>query len=183
MNLQYILDNLDKSRNNSSSIAWETLHQLFKLPIANWYNQSRITSYYISNWICTDTVIGNKAYFFDGVPFAISFQKYRKSDEVFKFITGFDTDIIRDYLISLVESPEYEVSYTNLDAEYGSGQPLEYSESIMAFKIYYNGILCDVIGKYNIYGSECRLVDIKYPNGEVSTVELNKCLVPYNLKI
>lgn len=91
MNLQYILDNLDKSGNNSSEIAWETLHRLFKLPIENWYNQSRITSYYISNWICTDTIIGNKAYFFDGIPFAISFQKYRK---VMKYLNSF-MDLIR----------------------------------------------------------------------------------------
>lgn len=65
---------------------------------------SRVKMQKIRTWICTDTEVGIYAYFIDGVPVALSFQKARKDDKWFEFLNPEIGGIFYNFATSLIEN-------------------------------------------------------------------------------
>ena len=63
---------------------------------------TRITVAWVDKWLCTDTFVGTKIYFFDGEPFAICYKFGRKSYSSFAYFEKELADKVHVYLLELV---------------------------------------------------------------------------------
>ena len=64
-------------------------------------DNERLTYCYYHRWICTDTEVGIRVWYFDNEPVCISWQPYRKSDESFGWISKDKFNQVRNYALSL----------------------------------------------------------------------------------
>jgi len=62
---------------------------------------NRLTYCNYNTWICTDTEVGIRVWYFDNEPVCISWKPYRKSDETFGWLSKEKFDIVRNYALSL----------------------------------------------------------------------------------
>ncbi len=91
MLLQELINRLDKSDTNKQEVDIYDLESLLnnEFNINTYLDKSKtntkITCYWLSKWLCTDTHVGFKAYFLDDKLLAVSYQLARKSDETFTF--------------------------------------------------------------------------------------------------
>lgn len=65
--------------------------------------EERLTYCYYYSWICTDTRVGIRVWYFDEKPICISWKLYRKSSEYFYWINKGDALIVKNYIRSLEE--------------------------------------------------------------------------------
>ena len=72
---------------------YEYLYQSEDLP--------KLTYCYYHRWICTDTEVGIRIWYFENKPVCISYKPYRKSDETFGWLSKNDFEKVRTYAISL----------------------------------------------------------------------------------
>lgn len=70
----------------------------------------RLTYCYYHRWICTDTEVGIRVWYFDNEPACISWKSYRKSDEVFGWISEEKFNKVKNYAVSLKEEDDFEVN-------------------------------------------------------------------------
>lgn len=66
-------------------------------------NEERLTYCYYHRWICTDTEVGIRVWYFDDRPVCISWQSSRKSDEEFAWLSEEDFKEVKNYCLSLLE--------------------------------------------------------------------------------
>lgn len=64
-------------------------------------DNERLTYCYYHRWICTDTGVGIRVWYFDNDPVCISWQPYRKSNETFGWISKDKFNQVRNYALSL----------------------------------------------------------------------------------
>jgi len=124
--IKELLDRLEKSDHTKEWVDFEKLSEqleIYRYSI-DWPEDedSRITCYWFVNWICTDTMVGGRVYFFDGEPAAISFQDARKNDENFEWISKDMWKKVFDYMMTfyLKDLEEQGVSLVNLEEEIGN---------------------------------------------------------------
>ena len=92
-----------------------------------WVEQNRLKSYWFSHWLCTDTWVGQKVYFFDEKPVAISKQMFRKSDEEIMWISIEDYDNVKKYIETLVRDDNRDtIKVVNLDEDFGETFKIEF---------------------------------------------------------
>ena len=71
-----------------------------------------VKGYWLVRWLCTDTWVGRRAYFFDGEPVATSYQSARKNDEYIEFVSNEAAEKIRSFIFELYgeeEKPAYDI--------------------------------------------------------------------------
>ena len=199
MKLLEIIENLDKSEKNRNHIYSEHFIDEFNL---SWYDlkeDTRLTSYYILNWYCTDTYVGLAAYFLDDEFVCIGYQEGRKCDEKFEFVSEELATKVGEYVKSLIiHEPCTSHDYINFDEDYGTGFIRNFREEFMTSK----GILKETNEKVNIdrnrlvlTESEKEYVDLKYhkvwdeklvritlENGETTIVLAEEIELSFNLK-
>lgn len=73
-------------------------------------DEERLRYCYYQRWICTDTEVGIRVWYFDDVPVCVSVKKYRKSDEVYYWLSRNRFDKVYKYVLSLKSDNELEVS-------------------------------------------------------------------------
>ena len=61
----------------------------------------RLTYCYYHSWICTDTMVGIRVWYFEGNPVCISSKPYRKYDEDFAWLSAECFNLVRSYALSL----------------------------------------------------------------------------------
>jgi hypothetical protein len=66
----------------------------------------RLKAYPIATWLCTDSVVGYYAYYFDGYFIAMSTQMGRKCDKNFIWISKEKALEVRDYILELYAKHE-----------------------------------------------------------------------------
>jgi hypothetical protein len=71
----------------------------------------RMKSIPVNEWMCTDTMVGVHAYYFDGRFVALSFQPARKSDTVFCWASKEDAQQVKNFIRTLYDL-ENEISVT-----------------------------------------------------------------------
>ena len=75
----------------------------------------------INTWICTDTLVGVFAYYFDGNFVALSFQSARKSDTFFHWVSKAEALSVREFIRSLSDENEpLEITLLDPDNEVSS---------------------------------------------------------------
>lgn len=82
-------------------VYWELDTEVFE-------KERRLTKHWNQKWICTDTLVGDAIYYFDGRPLAYSYQNARKSDENFCFFSDDIAGVVHEYLRSLI-LPAYKI--------------------------------------------------------------------------
>ncbi len=78
----------------------------------------RLTHCYYHTWMCTDTYVGIRVWYFDDVPVCISYKPYRKYDEQFYWISKELFDKVFNYAMSLKmeDTPPKFDTIENMDA-------------------------------------------------------------------
>ena len=67
---------------------------------------NRLTYCYLHRWICTDTEVGIRVWYFDTKPVCISWKPYRKYDERYGWISKDDFISVKNYIHSLIDNSE-----------------------------------------------------------------------------
>lgn len=92
----------------------------------------RIKMVFVRPHYCTYSWVGVRAYFLDGEFVAISTQIGRKWDEEFEFVSNEAAMKVKNYVLSFVEEPQYNISIAdNLDAEIDDFYTVQYTDQIL----------------------------------------------------
>lgn len=78
---------------------------------------TRLKSYWLQRWLCTDTYVGRKLYFFDDKFVAMSYQSGRKQDKNFYWVSNENFKEVRDYMLSLAEPEELKPENLLIDED------------------------------------------------------------------
>ena len=74
----------------------------------------RVTMFEVNAWMCTDTLVGVYAYYFDGEFVALSFQSARKNDKEFAWVSKEKADQVRKFIHELhAKHVQYHVVLIN----------------------------------------------------------------------
>lgn len=107
INIQKILNTIDLSK-MVKDISFQEMCEEFE--IYDWIYQDdkniRLTYCYYHQWICTDTLVGIRVWYFDNKPVCISWKPYRKYDETFAWINNESYEKVKEYAFSLINIPE-----------------------------------------------------------------------------
>ncbi len=190
MKLREIINNLDKSKENSDWINLEEFANEFGI---NQYmsppDDIRISAYYFLKWYCTDSYVGGRVYFLDDKPICISWQKGRKGDEKFSWISQESYEQTHKYILSLVEQDNKKtIDPIDLDEDWGPGYPVDFSSQLLTDTVFHipTNTYVEVVKKYNDHSSEgikdWRFVDVKFDDGKVEKIPMSDILVPYEVK-
>lgn len=186
MNIQYILKNFVKLKENKdytnlSKIALEfNIHDYLMAE-----ETERITSYFFHKWLCTDTFVGYRIYFFDDVPFAVTIQPARKSGECFYFISHKMALKVKKYIISLIEPAEDVDSYYILDKkrDFGLGGKVSYYEQLLTKNVMVSidGVYtpATIVGRSNTFDDSYNEFITVTVNNVLMKVLMSDILVPY----
>ncbi len=137
--------------------------------------ENRMKTCHVKVWRCWDTPVGNKVYFLDGKPVALSDQPYRKSSEHFEWVSVEAFKAVRDYLLNFKASDDDEIPLVDLDEEITDTYKLQSGRevSIQHKKCLWNGVEAAVLN-----GIECgNKIRLMTENGEkivgIEEVEFN----------
>lgn len=64
MKLIDIARNIDKSKRNEDFVDLEAVQQALGLPVYGYAEQDRLKAFWVERWLCTDTWVGGRMYFF-----------------------------------------------------------------------------------------------------------------------
>lgn len=120
MKISEIIQRIQKTEQYKDWVDTEKLGYDLGIYHMEYMEQDRITSYFFASWICTDTVVGYRVYFFDEVPVMISTQLGRKSDEEYGWLSVEYAKQLKEYLLSLLHKDD-DLNVTILDLEYDFG--------------------------------------------------------------
>lgn len=103
-------------------------------------DQSRLRSYPVCNWYCTDTRVGLNAIYFGNEPAGLSWQNARKSYVEFKWLSEEIALEIRNYIKSLIEEEEQFKPYLIMDDDTIDEYFSVMSEQRLSGEGYYEGV-------------------------------------------
>ena len=188
MKLIEIANKIDKSERNKSYVDLEDLINEFNLDFNLYYvDQDRLKSYYICNWLCTDSWVGWRMYFLDDEPVAVSSQVGRKYGEEFEWFSKEIALKVRDYLISLNQKSDDELNLRlcNIDDDIGNSFKIGFSGQILnPDKATYNGELIKILERIKEtpdYGIDKNL-KVRLSNGEEIIINVKDIDFKFNLK-
>lgn len=102
--------------------------------------QTRLKSYWLMNWYCTDSVVGLKVYFFDDEVVACSAQAGRKSDTNFEFVSQDAAEKLHAYMLTFLREPKKpEYPILNMDEEIEEFYTIDYTDGILHKEAMYKG--------------------------------------------
>jgi hypothetical protein len=99
--------------------------------------QTRLQSYPIFNWLCTDTHVGLNAIYFDGEPVGCSMQTARKSSTNVEWISAEDARRVREAILSYREEKLFDL--IKPDAEIGDDAGVAYTSQALTNEGTYQG--------------------------------------------
>lgn len=110
MNFREALDKLDKATADTGFPEYRKIAAMFSV-----HNEcrdydlfeSRLKKYWVSSWMCTDTIVGLAAYYLDNQLVAVSAQPARKSDENIFFISQPAADLVEKFVSDLEEKSAF----------------------------------------------------------------------------
>lgn len=187
MRLKDIINNVDKNSQFKNEVnIGDFAENFYGIQFMDWIEQSRLTSYYIGSWHCTDRPVGYKVYFFDDVPVAISTQMGRKCVENIEWVSEQVYKQVKEYVMSFEDTPKIELADLNQDI--GEYYTIDFYEELYTYhkeNVIYNNQKVKIVdykpsysdGKYHP-----ETVKIEFENGNFVWVKTNELSFPYNLK-
>lgn len=179
-----ISETIDKSNSNEVTIDICEIGEDFGFD-APWINQERLKGYWIGGWQCTDTWVGYIMYFLDDEPVGWSSQVGRKYDTDYEWFGEQSAEKVRKYILSLMREEESpSVNLIDLNVEIGSGYSINYNSQIIhGTNVLYKGKDATIVTriKHTELGID-QLVEIKYSDGTLETVEVGELEFKFNLK-
>lgn len=121
---------IDRSEKNEQYVDFDALASELGIDCYGYKEQDRLKSYWVENWLCTDTWVGGRMYFFDGEPVAYSFQSARKADEQFAWFSQEAAEKVRGFLLELFEE-KLKVNIVDVNEEIGDSYKIEYSANVL----------------------------------------------------
>lgn len=163
------------------SIDWEVVEEFENK------NGKRLVAYWVAPHYCTDSIVGERMYFFDGEPVAYSVQSGRKSSEEFYWISKDAATKVYRYGIEIMASRMPAVSYCSTKEDYGDSYKIEFISDVLDWSYArYHGqpisnveIIKDKADYYAIWGK----VKFATPDGEVHMVSVNELDFLYHTKM
>lgn len=167
---------IDKSQENESFVDLEQLQQELDLHVYGYAEQERLKAYWVENWLCTDTCVGGRMYFFDGEPVAYSYQSARKSHEQFAWFSQEAAEKVRDFVQELSKE-KLTVNICDINEDIGDSYKIEYLSEVLDWSMArYNGFpieLVEIIKDDNdYYGFDAKLKISIPSNGQQHIVKV-----------
>ena len=103
MNLKELALRVRKDPKNTFDPSWEKLARCLDVEGLYWSEDPRLKCYWIDVWFCTDTHVGERAYYLDGELVCASIQPFRKYDESFYFVSAEAAKKLKYYLRDLAD--------------------------------------------------------------------------------
>lgn len=184
MKLIEIIKQVDKTEENAAWVNTMELGEEFYLDVP-YAEQERLRAFWVSSWLCTDTVVGSKLYFLDDEAVAYSTQSSRKSDEVFYWLDLDAVKKVKDYLISLIVEEEIPVNVKLLDiqTEIGDSFKIDFNNNILSRnRVSYLGEKVTLVEriKNKPWGIDTAL-KIQLPDGAIEEVDVKDLDFGYHL--
>lgn len=82
----------------------------------------RLVSYWLTRWMCTDTMVGLRVIYFDGEPAGLYYQAARKSTVEISYLNKDVANEIRQFLLSLYQVPQPNFDIIKIDQQYDQGE-------------------------------------------------------------
>jgi hypothetical protein len=199
MNWKTLIENVDKSEENTHEVDLMTLGERefgkFDVPWLN-VEETPLKSYWYEKWLCTDTWVGGKIYFFDDEFVATSFQSARKAYEEFHWASKEAYEKVAAYLESIRQADNIAHLgidfHDDLEEGIDVGYQLEYGTQLMRVHLDNECIVKNtgekvmIVEHYNGHGQDeikkWRNIKAKHENGVVKDYHLSDILFPYLLK-
>jgi len=184
MTLKEAIDKIDKTNpKNEDSPSWgELFYEVFKTHDSFWSDDTRLKSYWVKVWYCTDSYVGIKAYFLDEELVCISDKVARKDSEDFEFVSKETFKKVKEYLKSLIQETEEEdcICLIDFEQEMGENYTVSYNTQILHKNALYKGEIVEIIKTYFGFNTPdyFHSVEIKY-QGEIIKVNVNELYFPY----
>lgn len=181
MKIKDVIKQLDKSEQNRDWVDTYELGQQFDI-FCEYKDPNTIDlkAYWIKNWMCTDTMVGFKAYFLNDEHVAISVQNSRKSYEKFFWKSEEHKKKTEDYLRKF--TVEDDISVFDPNEELNTTFKLDfYDELLHNHKIYYNKEIVKVTNGIKDEFYPVKSVVIKFENGEEKIVEVKELDIKINI--
>ena len=157
--------------------------KVFDLYPDEWIEETRLTSYYLSDWQCTDTRVGYRVYYFDDKPVAIGHQLARKTGNWIEWLSEEDYYKVKDYVLTFVEKNIETIPLANLEEDFGESYQISYYSQLYKHhldNVTYNNSSVKIIKQD--YGYAADTVEIEYPSGKREWVDIDELSFPYNLQ-
>jgi hypothetical protein len=119
--IQYYLNNLVKSAENSDYIRLEKIAREVGISYFDYEDFPELKCYFGYSWICTDTKVGLRFYFLDDELVCVSLQLGRKSNEEFEWVSK-ETylkvkKLVWDKIIKEDSEKQIEIAAVNLNED------------------------------------------------------------------
>lgn len=185
MKLKEIINQIDRSPKEFDYHDVEELCNQFD--IYEWVEgNTKIKNYLFRKWLCTDSWVGSRAYFYEDELICVSHQPGRKSHEEFEWVSQEAFDKTYKYLKSLQQdNDEFPVpkiiTEEELNTDVGEGFDVEFSEQILTKNVIYKETKepVEIIDKFRKdYVS--RKLEILFEDGSKKIVTTEDVLIPYN---
>ena len=192
MKLIDVINNIDTSDENSDYVSiygfcesvWGS-YDIFSDESSKIF-ESQMKSYWINSWYCTDTYVGYKVYIWNGTPCAVSSQSARKERETIEFLSGDLYRNIKNWINSLVDSDEenHLIDPRDLEQEIDDTYRVSYGSQTLEKQGFVDGVSVTVVKIYDSYNniSQWKLIDCKFPDGSVKTIETKDFRIPIHVK-
>lgn len=190
MKIKDLIQNVNKTEQFQESVYISDFAEgILDIPyITNWEDQSRLTSYYLGKWHCTDRAVGYKVYFLDDEPVGVSSQLGRKMDEEFEWISVECYKKVKEYILSFMEDEHPPM--VDLEQEFGDTYRIDYYEQMYehhkANAIYKGEKVKILTNKSSFKDTEGvyhpEMVKIEYSNWSTLWVEMSALEFPFNVR-
>lgn len=185
MKLLNAMKNVDKSKENTCDADIDTFLSEFNLSFydGEMYNKfaERVKVYWLVKWLCTDTWVGIRVYYFDDEPVAVSRQTARKSDELIDFVSKETADQLREFILSL--DNEQSFNLIDEDEEIDSYYTVSHGSQLLTKTGYYNGEEVEKVREYGYESpyTEWHNIDVKLADGRVEKISLDDFHIPIHI--
>lgn len=188
MKLREIIKNIDKSSENEDWVDFENLAcELFDMH--DWdfqiteQERSKLSCYWFFYWLCTDTTVGFRAYFFENEFVFYSYQSARKDYERFYWKDKKSYNKIREYFQHLrakyQKLNEPDLYFCDMGEDYKHGFRINYTSELYKKHLDQEILYIPTNEKVNILESSLKRgniiseeVNIINESGEVKTTNL-----------
>ena len=151
-----------------------------------WENKEfkRLAAYWLAPTYCTDQWVGQRVYFLDDEPIALSTQRARKCQEEFFFVSQEKAEKVRRFFYEiLMEENKRPVSTVSLDSIIPDAFSVEYPDQFVDRTGTYKGQPCEVVRVQNIPGAYVggHVCDIVLNDGTEKTVRCADIKIPLRI--
>lgn len=148
--------------------------------------QTRLYGSYISASYCTDTWIGLKVYVFDREVVAFSFQKGRKYDKEFIWVSRELYNVTKEFCRSFLENPEDEITLISDDVIINDdGYKLHFASDLIPQRFHQTAMLnaesVVIVGQTNPKDYISHNVNIRHQDGTETVERIDDLIFPYRL--